>query len=352
MTAGSYLDHVIFEHVHWRDIDPEEMAAEAKRALERSLDDCQLYRRLSDAGICVPTGEAVVPSYLFKKFKIHHENLASSGFKECVSSGTLGSRSVVLRDDRTLERFVGTVSYGIDHFLGDDHDRRRAFVLGPSAEEAGDIWFSYVLSLVEVVYQTDFFSRDGTIDFGGLYRELAEEKFYQPILVGPPALISDFISYLDRNRLRLSLGGKDALIITAGGWKNRQAEQIDRIAFRSLCARSFDIPTRSVRDSFNMVELNTVLFECEHHRMHVPPWLTALAIDPSTMVATSGVGALAFIDPSAVSYPGAIFSEDVGLVGRDPCPCGLESDYVVFERRVRSNEQRGCALKLSQYDGA
>lgn len=345
----SYLDHVIFERVHWRAVDRSLLAAESAAALMRNADLCPAYRRIGDAGVTLGSGEALVPSSLFKRQPIVNERVDIARAKACTSSGTLGTKSIVFRDDETLERFVGTVAYGIEQFLG-SHDRRRAFVIGPSAEEAGDLWFSYVLSLVDVLYQTDFYVREGKADFGCLYEDLAAEDFYQPILVGPPALVADFLAYLERRRLSLDLGTKEGMLVTAGGWKDRAQEQIPQASFRSACAAALNLPDQSIRDSFNMVELNTVLFECAHHRMHLPPWLRVNAVDPGTMVRTDGEGVLCFLDPTPTSYPGAILSEDVGEVVDAPCPCGVESPSLIFRRRIKSNEQRGCGLKMSGFD--
>jgi len=270
--------------------------------------------------------------------------------KACTSSGTLGTKSVVYRDDKTLERFAGSVSYGISQFLGRDHSRRRAFVLGPNAVEAGDLWFSYVLSLVEIVYKTDFYGSAGRVDFVRLYGELKGENYYQPILVGPPSLIVDFVKFLKRSNLELDLGVKEAYIITAGGWKNRVAEQISSLVFRGECSSFFSLDPSRIRDSFNMVELNSVMFECEHHRMHVPPWLRVEAVDPITMAATGDEGVLAFLDPTAVSYPSFILSEDLGTLAQGICPCGIDGEWLSFNRRVKANEQRGCATKMSLFD--
>jgi long-chain-fatty-acid---luciferin-component ligase len=349
-VEATYIEHVIFEQVHWRDVDAGRVALEASEAHAAMSERCELYRRLDGSGVRLPSGEALVPSYLFKSHPVHFDGLDVSGLKACTSSGTLGTKSVVHRDDRTLERFVGSVGYGIGHLLGRDHDRRRAFVLSPPPADAGDLWFSYVLSLVDVFYQTGFYGAGGKIDFSRLWTDLQSESFYQPLVVGPPSLIVDFMAFLKRSGLTLDLGGKDAFIVTAGGWKNRASEQISPPAFRAQCACAFGLSPERVRDSFNMVELNSVMFECEHHRMHVPPWLRVEVLDPITMREVEGEGILAFLDPTAGSYPGHVLSEDVGRIERGLCPCGIDGPRLTFLRRVKANEQRGCATKMSLFD--
>ena len=80
--------------------------------------------------------------------------------RRCTSSGTQGGRSVVNRDRRTLERFLGSVSSTLEILDLDAERPTRFYVLGPDTVEAADLWFSYVLSIVDLIHPAEFY--DGT----------------------------------------------------------------------------------------------------------------------------------------------------------------------------------------------
>ena len=102
-----------------------------------------------------------------------------------------------------------------------------------------------------------------------------------------------------------------------------------------------------MRDTFNMVELNTVILECRYHRKHVPPWVHATTRDPRTLSPLpSGVeGVLSYLDPTPVSYPGFVFSDDLGVVFEAvECGCGRLGDVLAISRRIDRVKERVDAL--------
>jgi long-chain-fatty-acid---luciferin-component ligase len=89
--------------------------------------------------------------------------------------------------------------------------------------------------------------------------------------------------------------------------------------------------------------------DCEHGRKHCPPWLHASARAPKTLapLGWGESGILAYLDPTATSYPCFVLSDDFGSVTRgERCPCGRSGDVLTIERRINRIEARGCALKL------
>jgi long-chain-fatty-acid---luciferin-component ligase len=99
-----------------------------------------------------------------------------------------------------------------------------------------------------------------------------------------------------------------------------------------------------------MVELNTLLSECECGNKHIPVWLDVFALDMETYeVADNGVlGLLGFLDASARSFPAFIISGDLGYISfDDDCPCGRKGRCVKVVRRINTIDSRGCALKMS-----
>ncbi|HVQ09440.1 MAG TPA: hypothetical protein VMS43_13490 [Allosphingosinicella sp.] len=265
------------------------------------------------------------------------------------SSGTLGTVSVVPRDDVTLKRFFASVAIGKREVLGVETFDRQVFDLTPATRDAPNVWVSYVMAGVGVLYTTRSYVRRDVLAMKELVADLASVPDNEGInVVGPPPLLLDLARYLEEHGpLKLS---PKSLIIAIGGWKRRENEIIDRTAFDERLASAFGFPdTQPIRDSYNMVELNTVLFECAFKAKHSPPWITVLARDPRTLAAlpSGEPGLLSFLDPTPLSYPGFILSDDFGTVTQHTkCPCGITGDVIVFERRVNRIESRGCALKL------
>jgi long-chain-fatty-acid---luciferin-component ligase len=290
----------------------------------------------------------VLSSGSFKGSRV--SSFARGRVRDCLSSGTRGTQSIVPRDRHTLERFAATVLHGVREFL-DDIEDRRVFVLGPAPEEAGDLWFSYVLSLAELFTETEFFVTNGVLERARLLSELrAIDPETQPVLIGPPSLTIDFVGWLEEHETAVELR-PDALVLTAGGWKRRESETVDRAHLTALVASKLGVAPERTRDLFNMVELNTVIFECDHHAKHIPPWLVVLPRRATDMqVAEPGEeGVLSFLDPTPFSFPGFILSDDVGRVDPTLCPCGRVGPVLRIERRLATIEQRGCGLKMDRY---
>jgi long-chain-fatty-acid---luciferin-component ligase len=272
--------------------------------------------------------------------------------KVCTSSGTQGGKSRVHRDSTTLERFLGSIDRGVDLLLANRVVERRLFVLGPDTTEAADLWFSYVLSIVDLLYPTEFFVRDGVMRMDRFVAEIAADRSERPLVIGPPVLVKDAALRLRERGIRPGLDGRDGMVITAGGWKKFDDQALPRDEFTEVVADAFGLtdPTR-IRDCYNAVELNTVLFECEHQAKHVPAWLHASARDPVTQrpLEPGQVGPLAFCDALPTSYPGFVLTDDLGSVSAEgACPCGRASRVLTISRRVESVEARGCALKMDR----
>jgi long-chain-fatty-acid---luciferin-component ligase len=362
IRAGSRdtLDAAIYEGVgHYS--SPPDRAAQIgwlAQAAERHIDGSPIYSRLAarqgfTADALRSTGDLslvpVITASTFKRRTVY--STATGSVRETRSSGTQGTASVVLRDEATLERFIGSVSHGLREFHGES-SVREAFVLSPPANEVSDVWFSYVLTLVELVYDTHFFVIEDQLRPDELVAALAMlDESAEPIIVAPPALLADALDWMDASDTRLDLAARSPFVLTAGGWKRRASEEISRPILTSRVEERLGIAGSAVRDVFNMVELNTVLFECEHHAKHVPPWLAVLVRRPRdlTLASSGELGIVSFLDPTATSYPAFVLSDDLGAVSDQPCPCGRSGPTLHIERRLARVEERGCGLKLERY---
>jgi long-chain-fatty-acid---luciferin-component ligase len=326
-------------------------------AADRHLRDSEVFRRLalahgfSTADLRTTGDMSSVPLLSSGVFKRRRVTSCINGYaRDTVSSGTRGSISVVVRDDRTLERFVGTVLHGLRSFHG-DFSEREGIVLSPGSASPGGVWFSYVMTLVEILHDASFFVEDDTLQCEALADALESLRpEVQPVLVGPPALMWDLVNFLKHQQRPIDLRDRGAFALMAGGWKKRQGEVV-RVELTAQIEQWLGIPPAAVRDVYNMVELNTVLFECEERRKHVPPWLLASARRPADLsIADDGEeGILAFIDPTALSYPAFVLSDDFGFIQYGRCECGREGPTLTVARRLAGIEERGCGLSLERY---
>jgi long-chain-fatty-acid---luciferin-component ligase len=221
----------------------------------------------------------LIPSILFKEYDIMSCS-PDEIVKVCTSSGTRGSISKVYRDEVTLDRFMGSVQCCLDQIM--NLDDAYCINLGPTTEEAGDLWFSYAMSLVDMIYPTEYFVINDIFYAEKAYKRILEEKnkYENIIIIGAPIMFLEFVNYLKQNNLKIE-SCENFYFLTAGGWKRFSGQQIPRPEFISLMQEYFiNSSEKYFRDILNMVELNTVLPECEAKVKHLPPWVKVLILDP------------------------------------------------------------------------
>jgi long-chain-fatty-acid---luciferin-component ligase len=289
----------------------------------------------------------LIPATMFKEQVIGSVD-ADAIAKVCRSSGTQGVISRVTRDGTSLERFVGSIRLSAEQLL-DIRVRAHVFNLGPDTDAAGDVWFPYVMSLISLLRPATHYVVDGVFDPGRVVDDLvALDEELQPIIVGPPIFVVYLLRHLADQGITLDLGKRRGLLVTGGGWKTHTDEQLDSAEFRAWCTRQLGLDAAAVRDAYNMVELNTVIFDCEAARKHVPPWLVVAALDSETQepVPSGEMGVLAYWDALPTGYPGFVISDDFGVVEPGPCVCGRAGPTMSFMRRVTAADDRGCARAM------
>ena len=345
---------------HWKECERAEFQFQVLLdSFKFHFEHCDRFRRFCSSDGITPDSIhspddlkriPLIPASMFKSLEIRTVP-EDEIVKICCSSGTRGSVSRVPRDNLTLERFVGSIRISADQLL-DLHPEAQIFNLGPDADEAGDLWFAYVMSLLSLLRPAENYVRRNVFYPRLLLENLLDlPPTSQPILVGPPIFCLYFLRFLEREGVALKLGSQSGLVVTAGGWKSFLSDQIDHEEFVRNCGDRLGLTDRaSIRDAYNMVELNTVLFECEFSRKHVPPWLLVESLDPGTLTPKrqNQIGLLAFRDALPTSYPGFILSDDFGSVENGQCECGRTGLTMQFERRVALAEGRGCALTMDR----
>lgn len=293
----------------------------------------------------------VFPTSVFKYIKLHTA-------RECeienwyTSSGTNGIKSHIARDRLSIERLLGSVNFGMK-YVGNWFEHKMELVnLGPDRFNTNNVWFKYVMSLVELLYPTEFTVDDDIIDFEKtMYHLFRINSTTKDIcLIGPPYFIYLLCQYIKNNNIVFNAGGR-LYIITGGGWKLNQSESLNRDDFNKMLMETFHLcDINQIRDTFNQVELNTCFFEDEYQRKHVPPWVYARALDPVTLlpVADGEQGLLSYMDASSTGYPAFIVTDDIGIIHHVKSPDPYPGTKVEIVRRLNTRAQKGCALSMTK----
>ena len=291
----------------------------------------------------------VFPSAILKRPGVSVVHPTITDFLWTTSSGTKGSVSRIPRDDLTLRRFFAAVGNLSNEMLKIENTSIRVFNLGPNVAEAHDLWISYVMAGVTVMLpDSRNYVVGGNFRIADVIHDLRAAHGQRVVVIGPPPLLVELALAIGHGQASLALDPQ-SLVVAIGGWKRRSGERVARQEFDELIAKTFGVHPAGVRDTFNMVELNTVMIECENKNLHIPPWLYVRAREPASLavVASGAPGVLSYLDPTALSYPAFILSDDLGLVIENvACPCGRQSDVLHVERRLNTVESRGCALKM------
>ncbi|MER2472848.1 long-chain-fatty-acid--protein ligase LuxE [Photorhabdus laumondii] len=357
ITASSEIDDLIFssDPLAWSYDEQEKIRNKlVLDAFRHHYKHCREYRHYCQAhkvddNITEIDDIPVFPTSVFKFTRLltSQENEIESWF---TSSGTSGLKSQVARDRLTIERLLGSVSYGMK-YVGSWFDHQIELVnLGPDRFNAHNIWFKYVMSLVELLYPTTFTVMEERIDFVKTLNSLERIKNQGKdiCLIGSPYFIYLLCQYMKDKNISF-YGDKNLYIITGGGWKSYEKESLKRDDFNHLLFDTFNLSNISqIRDIFNQVELNTCFFEDEMQRKRVPPWVYARALDPETLkpVPDGMPGLMSYMDASSTSYPAFIVTDDVGIMSRE---YGQYPGVLVeILRRVNTRAQKGCALSLTK----
>ncbi|MCP4130813.1 MAG: hypothetical protein GY754_07510 [bacterium] len=331
-----------------------------KESVMHHYDHCPDYRAYCEKTGFIPSQITsfadlklvpLIPTLIFKKrdiLSVNEEDIE----KNCMSSGTEGSTSTIYRDKKTLDRFLGTVDASVDQLF--DLSEAIVFNLGPSTEEAKDLWFSYVMSITDIIFPTvnfvtgDTFYPEQVIEKLNKYRQ----NFKTLVITGAPVMYLQLFEYMKKEGISIPFG-EQVFVVSAGGWKLFSGNAIPRNELINTIQYYFKgFQKNNFRDVFNMVELNSIIPECEHWVKHVQPWIKVLIIDPWTgleITEKNKTGILAFLDPTPSSFPCFILSTDFGqIIHQDDCPCGRSGTGIKIVGRINRTDSRGCALKIDK----
>jgi long-chain-fatty-acid---luciferin-component ligase len=273
------------------------------------------------------------------------------------SSGTSGTRSLVPRDQVTLDRFIRSLERCILHLQGDSG---YLAMLGPSPEELGSLSFANWSAVgCRLSAAHDFFLRNMKFDPAEVVAK-ANATTQRPVQIGgAPVLVVALARYILASGQRITTLTADSRITTGGGFKTHKGETIVREEYDQLVTSAFGVPRHNIRDIYAMSEINGFLGECSEGNMHVPPWMHFSVRNPQRLeeeVALGEEGLPAFLDASAHSYPGFVVADDIVrmVIGEnDRCACGRIGPCIDRHvRRAEGAEWRGCGRQVDELRAA
>lgn len=174
--------------------------------------------------------------------------------------------------------------------------------------------------------------------------ERLDREGKQIIILTFPFQLYDLMRSMNEKGKTLSLGERNSLIITGGGWKIYENKKLSPMDFAEMIEKTLGVPPENYKDAYGMSEMNGFALDCEGRYKHLSPWIYPLVLDDNNEPIGFGeVGRFAFLDPAAYSYPGFIMTGDKVKI-HERCPA-CDKEGIVMESdiiRMAGAEAKGC----------
>jgi long-chain-fatty-acid---luciferin-component ligase len=274
---------------------------------------------------------------------------------QLTSSGTGGNHSCARRDSATVTNLMIMATGQYREFLKVSNGA--ALFLAPSPGEVPEM-----ANLGMIKTFTIFSGEINACGYAVENKSFSCEKAVKLLkqwegkltrfIFGPPFLLNSLCDYLIENNIKIKLDS-GSKIVTIGGWKRNSGAQISREELEKKCIDCFVIKEEQMRDMYAMAECNFIILECENKVKHLPPTvhfsIRNLA-DPTKEVEDGEQGLIAVLDPSSLSYPAYVLTEDIGTIRKNvKCSCGRTSDVVEILGRAHTPYIKTCALTLEEF---
>lgn len=293
---------------------------------------------------------------IFKEFRL--VSVSEKQVKiELTSSGTGGRKSAIVLDRRSYKRILKIVdnifaSLGLVNrtqkvnYLCFAYDPKVAGTVGTAFSDKMLTGLTARRSVFYAIRWSEA-DKDFSFDLEATVKKLIEfSRRPEPVrILGFPAYLWQVCNRLEEKGLTLNLG-VDSYIITGGGWKMHQDQEVTKDAFKDRIERVLGIPRQNLRDLFGMVEHGIPYVDCEAGRLHVPIYARAMVVDPESLqpVKDGEEGLLYLMTPYLSSYPSiSLLTTDKAVIETD-CPCGRPGKTFRVVGRAGLAKHKGCAI--------
>ncbi len=143
---------------------------------------------------------------------------------------------------------------------------------------------------------------------------------------------------------------KNSMVITAGGWKDKEEKKIPIDEFKDEMKECFGVERDRFRDIYGFVEHGVPYITCGEGHFHVPIYSLAFIRKPGSLefLENGQKGLLHFLSPYNIAQQTiSILSTDYGTV-EENCSCGIERPYIKLLGRAGKQKHKGCAITASE----
>lgn len=260
------------------------------------------------------------------------------GFFLSFSGGTQGTQVV----GQVLAGMVGRATFLFDLQLS--AAAVRALVRGPSGEREQQLADQFLEATVQ--RREENYRR-----MAAALRDSVTAR-RRALVFGAPFMIKEFCDWLVAAGEELALR-PGSMLFHGGGWKSFEGDRIDEAALLALVEKATGVPPGNVSEGYSMTEAQVVFPRCREGRFHVPP-ITETVIFDDALEPLQGddvYGALGFLDPFAVCYPGFIITGDNVRRRTEACPCGVSGITITDVGRAAGREVKGCGGIMAAMQG-
>ena len=222
---------------------------------------------------------------------------------------------------------------------------------GASKTAYGFTWFAPALRRTYALERTG----DGgyALSWDKVIRELkrCSRSPFPLRTMGFPAYTYFLLRELKERGIRCPMP-RGSMVALGGGWKQFYAEKVEKADFYALVKDVLDIDEDRVVEFFGAVEHPVLYADCPCHRFHVPVYSRVIIRSPEDFspVPDGQPGLVNLLTPMMQSVPlSSVMTDDLGILHREPCPCGAGSPWLEILGRVGISEIVTCAAGAEEY---
>ena len=332
--------------------DDTALVAELRQLTEHHTGGCPDYRAITEGAGPIQRIEDVPYLHVgvFKERRLETTLEGHESGRFLLSSATSGRHSQIRLDEKSSELQSQSTKKILSSFLGSEQRPLIVLDSASSLRQRGKLSARVAAALsLRPLASNIVFALSDAEDPASMRWEAVETvlKEHDEVLVygfswllwmawGNVELPPGLAKALERTRVSF---------VHSGGWKNLEAQAVDRERFdEALLAPT--APASVVIDYYGLVEQVGIIYPlCEAGYRHVPVWADILVRDSLTHESLiDSPGQIQLLNSLAWGAPyHSVLTEDQGIVEPGVCSCGRSGRRFQLLGRLPRAEARGCA---------